>query len=1649
MTDQSAGRLPLEQIIYSDHELEWIADRWNSSFSISSLEPKARQSFLSSLRRGFLQLEGIIQSAYEWSALAGQLNQISAKKIWLNAKAAPKASGDERLVRLLADQPSTALAEREQKQCLAVGTLAFLVSVHQSPVKAELIHGLTQQFKSATAGWKQFRRLNCLDRSSFQELETMSCPQVVKDFGKLVDQLLLKKIASPKAVLGRLGADPEKLIAIQLEEGSAESVSSTARAKQVILPDDVSPDHDLFKYKILRDTQTRPLTAFRLDTNWDCQSPAELQMTLPRIVVDLNDRDQTPEVVRRRVHGAARIVSLVCGLSLKKCLRLPIGNRGSVHLNIWQGVIGFDSRKVVRRKIVQTKGKKRNSHWWRTVLPVEVLNVLRYLLKQFPASKTLGDLLHAVGLTHRYQSQDLLNEGWASSHPPEDARFSRGLRPALLALGVHPALVARLSGDVMVTPPAIHWYLRFRESECHQAMAAFYHWAGLTPPDPLPRDWSIGSPKTIPIETFSSAINQLQQAVLVACNGVTARSALAAIIDFHNIYTCSVALQIIWSVGGRGDLLSQLTTARILVDETLMCLSDKRMDRYSKQRICPSTPVITLTRKYFVEHIRALNGWLARNGIETTPARRATKKNSQKPSSAFQIYEKVGDAYVPRDLQQADLVELCKKLGISDINVPRHFLFNELVRLDVAQTAIDSLMGQHVTGAEPHGFGSGLSMRDCCNYLNPILADIHTRVGFKPLIGLGRTAARHLSLATVPVSGALQALPNTLLDRKLEVQDLLIAEAGVIEQDPPVDQDSLVALNYLSRLNKRYLSDNQLTRFPGGSALFCLISFDMVITEQELDSLYTAGVGDGLWAIDHLVIVEARLDSRPACQRLINDSTILAIDKARAMTEAPNFSSATAELLELLKVLDPAWPGCSAEASLSLLMKMAAHAAAIELPGTVTLSLFHKAPFIPAEHLARIRFDRPNRRDLEVELLCSKDRWRHESCSADILRITRHFADKDLALGEESERRNGLQRALAEYQSNHDIDDADTLLIELIQADLSGNPPYKSLKTTIIPEYARKYSIFVSMVRRENTRELDGEIYLEIIEQMGGQGNASTSDLVRWSLLHICSFLRQGGLAVPAGLIPTWAIKTSQLARLPVYTTAAEIEHAAEATRNHFQHLGIASQAGSDMLRLHREAPLRASETRYMRPHDFCAVTAQVHVTSTEHNHLKSEYSRGSISISDSIQQRLAALKDRRSELGVGASTLLFADAHLKKSYAALDTVVDYSRQAVIAVTGCSRFRRHDLRSSAFTDLTFDVCDAIALLSAGGVVDRPTPSCREIVRLHRRAAKAASAARHASVLTGLRYYNCGGLIELATYQRQVTNTGPVGTAYLAAVLGKKAQAIYAQTSFMSLKANVTPEQARSQLLKKAVAAAIAKLPVPQLAERALENQNEKEGVVNQPRVMTALLLTQFRFSLQAGCDCTQVPLAAAQEVWQNAEHMRQALRISASTYGAPVLQSALKNKASHLIKVVEAYAAWLVKNAAYLRTLQPALLRALAGQSASLEFTDRAHFDSLAALLHPWLVIGLQAVLRPGRHFQFGQDRALLQLLSAKGIAVRDGNSQSGSFGSLSFLIAPAPNTPVEKFDINNASPRKFGQAGSLVISGILYGLNFNQTQNS
>ena len=346
--------------------------------------------------------------------------------------------------------------------------------------------------------------------------------------------LLGRDIQSPRAYLGVVGQQRSGHLASQVQLAGEEAAQTceSGHRKQVIAPDDTSLDFDLFTSKMVNDCQANYTKGYRLRDQWDALSPGELKHALNRLVPHLKQRNHDQKSVRLRVHAAARVVSLVAGLSLKQCLRLPLGRRGSLHLNLREGVIRRDSRKVAPRK--NRPGRKKVRGWWRTILPLEVTEVLRQVSAQFPDAKTLGDLLHAVGLDHRNQSQKILNEDWPTSHAPEDARFAHSLPAVLLSLGIHPALVSHLSGDIMVAPAAVHYYLNFSQRECHAAMALFYDWAGLTAPPQLPKDWQVGSPKTISIEEYSRALRKLQQLVLTARNAVSTRATLASVVKFHN-----------------------------------------------------------------------------------------------------------------------------------------------------------------------------------------------------------------------------------------------------------------------------------------------------------------------------------------------------------------------------------------------------------------------------------------------------------------------------------------------------------------------------------------------------------------------------------------------------------------------------------------------------------------------------------------------------------------------------------------------------------------------------------------------------------------------------------------------------------------------------------------------------------------------------------------------------------------------------------------------------------------------------------------------------------------------------------------------------------------------------------------------------------
>ncbi len=212
-----------------------------------------------------------------------------------------------------------------------------------------------------------------------------------------------------------------------------------------------------------------------------------------------------------------------------------------MHVDLKSGLLRRDAFCAATRK--NRTGKLRtNGRWWRVHLPPEVLSVLVEVIEAVPEAQTLGDLLHAVGLNHE-SCQHVLNDGFPTSHKPEDARLANSFRTCLLDLGVHPAMVARASGDISTTPFADHFYLSFSEHQVHAAIATFCNWAGLKAPAQPPKDRHIGSPKSISLEDFQEIVQHLNQQVISERNKVTARSCIKTVVNFHNFYTMLISVE--------------------------------------------------------------------------------------------------------------------------------------------------------------------------------------------------------------------------------------------------------------------------------------------------------------------------------------------------------------------------------------------------------------------------------------------------------------------------------------------------------------------------------------------------------------------------------------------------------------------------------------------------------------------------------------------------------------------------------------------------------------------------------------------------------------------------------------------------------------------------------------------------------------------------------------------------------------------------------------------------------------------------------------------------------------------------------------------------------------------------------------------------
>jgi integrase len=1606
-----------------------------------------------------LLANGSIANAHEWESCFKSL----AKAQWPNQPEIDKSFINRdlsELTELLIDQPSTSFSTVEQEDCLAFGTKLFLcVSAETSCLNAPVLHGVRQLFKSNNKTWGIARRSNLLQKNDSELSTGGSGSMVVDQFLENLKKLVGFEVPKLENYLGKAATkrtDSETAAASPVPTPE-EDASNHHTPEQ---PDDSSPDPNLFEAQILRGTHPDLNDGHRLPFKWGSLNNAELAATLARLRTQLRAAGAGNRAVR--THAAARITSLFCGLSLRTCLRLPIHgrggvrNRGTMHLDLIRGVLRRDVLCIAPRMDREDR-RQVQGRWWRAYLPPEVIVILLEIWDSNPSCKTLGDLLATVELTHT-KCQHLLNDGWPSSHRPEDTRFATSLSPCLLELGVHPALVARATGNTNWTPPADHYYLTLEEHTVHEAIQRFCIWAQLTPPPQPLKNRVIGSPKTLTKQQINSFMRELNQRLLQARNSITTRSSIEEVIDFHNLYTVAVVLQMLWALGARGTRIPRLTYERIFGSDEYLAISDRQADRYSRQRICPSTEPLLLTRVSYLEHLRSMSKRL-RNHLPAEPDELKRLASGLMPHrSPFHIFEATLAGWVRRELNRKDLVVLLTDLGdkaglrltSNDLNASRHFWHTELVTQGVAQVAIEALLGHHFVGAEAFGYGSGVAVRNVCDYLRPILTNVHRELDIRPLIGLGRQAERFRSLPTLAVPKNLRVLPQVLLKQKMSQDDLIIQDSLIREQDPPSTSKTPLSHSAMTRLHSAYQSSSAVRQYRHGAALFGLVCFDMTLSKPEQGTLYESGMGDGISRIGRMCVLEASQNGHPVAQRILTQRTQLAFFLARSAASSVgqkgrlSFVEACDELHSLLRHLDPKWPANDGAASLRLLALLASHWAAIEIAPGSLFGVFHKGPFIPVADLARLYFDRPRIADINLAGPGPVVRRMRSGSFTAPMEIVKKWADKDKPHGESLTRAAGCTKELARHLIRPNLDLSEQLFTKLLIADLSDTPPYKKLDIATLKAYAEKYRKFFQIVRDEDSADLESQDFLAAFTDMGGDGDILVSAPPRWALLHIAAFLARHGHWVPQGLAGSPATKASRAARIPVYASALEVKRAATDMAIEFANLGGTYSFSATRLRLQRSVPLRRGEVRYLRPQDLDCSNQLLHVTSSGHNHLKSESSRGSIPIPISLAQELALLKERRTAIYAGTAALMFADAHVDWPYASFDQTSDVMQASLASRTGCPTLREHDLRAAAITDLCFDVTSAIECLGQG-CRPRSLPvaaSADELTGEFSRFVLASRYARHASILTTLRYYNCGGMLDLHTQIERALFQIPWVGIHVSSILGVSCQSLYA-AAHRRRKAHLAEFKDANALqfkIDQYLSENLDSIPTPTLQGPqtqtlpALDAAHKKSS---RRHLFHACLLSASGREASVAADAMHLP---EQQVTSAISKVHQYLAARGVTAISRDLHSPFQSQLlgtsepSNFDTVLDSLSFWLCSNPGVLTRCALPLGLSIHRSSSTLSVCTADHLKDLLPLLASFPALGIRVAFRPAKGILISQHATLGAELEQASIVLHPARSQASQFGLISFSLPGV--TPIEK-----VSPRSVGALGRIVLTGLLVGL--------
>lgn len=1177
----------------------------SDGLGLTAAAPARREAVLVQLQIGLKQLGA---RGKAWSELVrAETKALLAFPVEPTASLHPLAAA-------FAGQVANDRSPDERSRCLAAGALAAISVVFSTTrLSPSLGRGLRQLFRSKNRIWRGLVEVDFLSQTAICEWQGQECEVLaVKEFAEELKRLVAYPLPDPAAVTIRTAQDsasaqvgstyPTKLA------DDAEDVKPTKSGKA--RKPSTQPRLNLFEIQLSHDRFPAHSDGYRLSLNWNKFHPLETLQILKRLNRDLG-REETPENFKFQLHAGARYVSIFAGVPLHAVWTLPLRQQGitaTMTYDIAGGRIYRDANVLAPTRDRGERVPRQPN--WQTPIPPLAARVLRAAYRRSPDSKTVGDLLASSNISYQ-DCQDILWQEWTTSHEPADGRFASSLEPTLRYLGLHPLLAAIISGDTSAVPPADFYYLAFSFSRVWVGVGLFCNWAGLEPPTLDPADnQRVGSQRVPTFQQARECVQKVNQIARGAINSVTPKSGVHEIVTAHNQYTKCVVFQLVMvCIGGRGDRIADLRSQEIFGSDDYLLIADRNVDKYSARRVVPCTLDMTKTRCSYLQHLLSVGKRLQAAAATMGKFIVLSAEGLAPEAPAFWLLEETADGGVQRrPLKTADLREFAvKELGLPHLNSFRHFWFTELFNRDVQQMAIESLLGHHIRNAEPHSFSSGVSIRDTGNYLRTVMQQVHVELGVEPLVGLGRKAARYLRLPELVTQLRLQPIPSRLLTAKINAQDALPAERLSYTQDPPVTRPTLVAHAHLCRLRSSYLAaECPPVDTPLGALLFCLIAREAVLVPLEQDLLLRAGLNDGAWAIGQLTVIEASEAERPVAQRIIDEHTTAALCTARLSdktTSSALVEIAEAQLHELVRKLDENWKPTDAKQTRALLTTMSGHWCALEVAPGAMFGVVHKAPFIPAEHLARLHYGRactslpsvvPRLQSPTVDV-------EQSSIGDDIAKVFSWWVKMDFPHGEDHARRKEIKKDLLILQKKWDADIYATALIDLHLADQRSDAPYRQIEPSTAQDYHPKYAIFFSYCAREGTFELDPEVFAEAFQAMGGTPDPTTSGPARSSMLHICAFLSRRGTSCPPGFLDKKGSKVARRPRLPVYTSDVEVETVARCLTIEFQGRGGTFGFAPTQVRLQRRVPLRASEVRYANTADVDPYASLLIVSSSGH----------------------------------------------------------------------------------------------------------------------------------------------------------------------------------------------------------------------------------------------------------------------------------------------------------------------------------------------------------------------------------------------------------------------------------------------------------------